>query len=310
MLTDVGPNFICRPYRGISVQDSPVPLDPASLRDHLLGRPVYRRTEFLVMVRGPHRAVVQVDTAPTGELFRPVADVRYLAGPDEVAFVHDERVDTGNASRMARAALSSARPARICVVRGRFQHVNFIVEPAPVRVRLVEVVPPEPPKLAEMARKVLDFDEDLPPMACDLVPIDLRELAAAAGDGRLLFPCRCAGLEPAGAVDFLDACPPARADWTLVGCERSRQIHHFLYGSDPPARVELCPRVVDPGAGGPGDEPTLMKCCLLERGLVRDGARTVVPWGATLEEVRRALHGLAGTRPAHPVDAAAQGDAP
>ncbi|MBW3603066.1 MAG: hypothetical protein KY434_10265, partial [Actinobacteria bacterium] len=290
MLTDVGPNFICRPYRGVSVQDSPVPLDAASLRDHLLGRPVYRRTEFLVMVRDGARAVVQVGVAPGDDLFRPVAEVRCLAGPDEVAFVHDERVDTANASQMARAALYSARPARICVVQGRFQHVNFIVEPAPLRVRLVEVVPPEPPKLLEMARRVADFDEELPPMAWDLVPIDVRELAAGAGADRLLFPCRCAGLELDGAVDFLDACPPGRGDWTLVGCERSRQIHRFLYGADPPARVDLCPRVVDPGTGSGawGDGPTLMKCCLLERGLERDGARTVVPWGATLEEVRDA----------------------
>jgi hypothetical protein len=310
MLTEVGPNFICRPYRGVSVQDCPVPLDAASLRGHLLGRPVYRRTEFLVMVRDGARAIVQVGTPPTGALFRPVTDVRCLAGPAEVAFVSDERVDTGNASQMARAALASAHGARVCVVQGRFQHVNFIVDPAPVRVRLVEVIPPEPPKLLEMARKVLDFDEELPPMDCDFVPIDLRELAAAADADHLLFPCRCAGLETNGAVDFLDAGPPERAEWTLVGCERSRQIHEFLYGTDPPARVELCPRLVDTGTG-PGewagelpDEQTLMKCCLLERGLERAGARVVVPWGATLEEVRRALHELAGTHPAPPGDPA------
>lgn len=300
MLTEVGPNFICRPYRGVSVQDCPVPLDAASLRGHLLGRPVYRRTEFLVMVRDGARAVVQVGTPPTGALFRPVTDVRFLAGPAEVAFVSDERVDTGNASQMARAALASAHGARVCVVQGRFQHVNFIVDPAPVRVRLVEVIPPEPPKLLEMARKVLDFDEELPPMDCDFVPIDLRELAAAADADHLLFPCRSAGLETDRRVDFLDAGPPERAEWTLIGCERSRQIHEFLYGTDPPARVELCPRLVD----SVGDEQTLMKCCLLERGLERAGARVVVPWGAALEEVRRALHELAGTRPAPPVDPA------
>jgi hypothetical protein len=37
-----------------------------------------------------------------------------------------------------------------------------------------------------------------------------------------------------------------------------------------------------------------MKCCLLERGIERDGDRWVVPWGASLEEVRGALRELAG----------------
>ena len=34
----------------------------------------------------------------------------------------------------------------------------------------------------------------------------------------------------------------------------------------------------------------LTKCCLLERGLERDGDRQVVPWGANLKEVQSALH--------------------
>ena len=93
---------------------------------------------------------------------------------------------------MARVARAGAR---VTVVQGRFEHVNFIVEPAPLRVRVLEVVPPEPPKLLEMARAVLDYDEDLPPVELDFVPIDLRELAARAPGRHYLFPCRCAGLD-------------------------------------------------------------------------------------------------------------------
>ena len=50
----------------------------------------------------------------------------------------------------------------------------------------------------------------------------------------------------------------------------------------------MCPRV---HAGAP-DAPTLLKCCLRERGIESDGEAVVVPWGATLEEVREALHRL------------------
>lgn len=287
-MIEVGPNFIARPYREVSVQRLDVPLDPASVRTYLVGRPVYRRTSFLVLVRGEERALVQVEKASTVPLFSPVRDVRYLAAPEDVVFVEDPEADTGNASHMARAALGSGAKGRVYVVQGRFQHVNFIVDPEPVRVRVVEVVPPEPPKLLEMARRVLDYDEELPPIELELVPIDLRKLATGAPADRYLFPCRCSGLELSVPVDFLDSCPPDEKAWTLVGCERSRQIHAFFYGRDPPARVEMCPKVVAPS----GDGPTLTKCCLIERGIETSPFRVVVPWGANLEEVRRALHAL------------------
>jgi hypothetical protein len=290
-MSEIGSNFVPRPYRGVSVQETQVPLDPWSVRDYLMGRPVYRRTSFMVLVRDGDRAVVQVEKTSTEPLFTPVTEVRYLAGPDEVAFIEDPAVDTGNASQLARAALGSGQSGRrVYVVQGRFQHVNFIVDPEPLTIRVVEVVPPEPPKLLEMARQVLDYDEELPPVELELVPIDLRRLAAVAGADRYLFPCRCTGLELDVPVDFLDACPPTQEAWTLVGCERSRQIHQAFYGQDPPRRVELCPRVL-----GRGDAaPTLLKCCLIERGIESEGSRQVVPWGASLDEVRRALRELAG----------------
>jgi hypothetical protein len=288
-VNDVGPNFIARPYRGVSVQDAPA-LDEASLRAWLGGRRVYRRTEFIVAAAGGEHAVVQVERAPDdGDVLVGVRGVRVLAPPDEVAFLVDPSVDTGNATQMARAALASGRSARVYVVRGRFEHVNFIVEPAPLAIRVVEVVPPEPPKLMEMARAVVDFDEELPPVELALDPIDLRELAAAHPAGHYLFPCRCSGLDAGAPVDFLDAGPPQAAAWTLVGCERSRQIHVALYGAEPQARVDFCPRELA-RAGG----PTLMKCCLRERGVERAGSTVVVPWGATLEEVRQAMRRLTG----------------
>jgi hypothetical protein len=273
---EVGPNFIARPYRGVSVQDAPG-LDEASLRSWLIGRRVYRRTEFVVAACGGSFAVVQVEHPVDDDVLATVADLRVLAGPDEVAFVVDPSVDTGNASQMARCARAGAR---VTVVRGRFEHVNFIVEPAPRRVRVLEVIPPEPPKLLEMVRAVVDYDEDLPPVELEYEAIDLRDLAPP---GPTMFPCRCSGLEG----EFLDAGPPTLGDWTLVGCERSRQIHVALYGAEPRARVDFCPRVV-----GSPDGPTLMKCCLFERGVRREGASMVVPWGAALDEVREALREL------------------
>ncbi len=273
-MIEVGPNFIARPYRGVSVQDAPG-LDEAALRSWLVGRRVYRRTEFVVAACNGQHAVVQVEHAVGDDILATVTDLRVVGPPDEVAFVMDPSVDTGNATQMARVAR-----ARVTVVQGRFEHVNFIVEPAPVRIRVLEVVPPEPPKLLEMARSVVDYDEGLPPVDLQFEAIDLRDLAPA---GRTMYPCRCSGLEG----EFLDAGPPELGDWTLVGCERSRQIHVALYGAEPRERIEFCPRVVGPAGG-----PTLLKCCLFERGVRREEASVVVPWGAALEEVREALREL------------------
>jgi hypothetical protein len=286
LVNEIGPNFIARPYRGVSVQDAPS-LEPDALLAHVRSRRVYRRTEFIVAVDGDQHALVQLERDQGDEILVGVRDARVLAGPDEVTFVVDASIDTANASQLARV---SDRDALVTVVEGRFQHVNFIYAPAPLRIRVVEVVPPFPPKLLDMARTVLEYDEELPPLQLDLVPIDLRELAAAHPSEHYLFPCRCAGLELGAPVDFLDAGPPVAADWTLLGCERSRQIHVALYGHDPHERVDFCPLLVE---GEPGPELTLLKCCLRERGIERSGARMTVPWGASLEEVRAALKELA-----------------
>lgn len=287
-MIEVGTNFICRPYRGVSVQEVTCSLDVGSLSDFLLGRNIYRRTEFLVLLRQGDVAVVQVEKASTAPLFSPVIDLRYLAGPGEATLIDDEKVDTANPTQMASAALASGYQARIYVVMGRFQHVNFIVDPSPVEVSVIEVIPPEPPKLLEMARKVVDYDETLPPTVFRQELVDLRSLASSAVPGPIVFPCRSSGLKLDVPTYFLDSGPAKMQEWTLVGCERSREIHDLLYEKSPSHWINMCPRNIGKGKA----IPTLTKCCLREEGIHVDGARVEVPWGATLEEVRMSLHEL------------------
>ena len=294
----LAPNFIVRPYRGVSVQRVPT-LDPAALREHLLARRVYRRTEFLVAESGGERAVVRIVRAPGDAILVPVADAEIVASGDEVAFVDSPQTDTGNATQLAAAAAASGAQARVYVVQGLFQHVNFIVSPSPVVVDVVEVVPPEPPKLVEMARAMVAVDEDLPPLDLRFRPIDLRDLIDANPAAAHMLPCRSGGLPTTDAIAFLDEGPELRDDTLLVGCERSRQIHAAMYDREPAGRVDFCPRV-RPIPAHPA--LTLIKCCLRERGIERVGPRQVlVPWGATLDEVRaglRLLCGLPATVPA------------
>ena len=113
-----------------------------------------------------------------------------IARPDETAFVDAPETDTAVPTQLARVAAQQAPGARCVIVRGRYGHVSFILDPAPIRIRVVEVVPPWPPKLADQLNRVLDLAEDLPPV--ELVPylVDLDELAATRPAEHYLFPCR------------------------------------------------------------------------------------------------------------------------
>jgi hypothetical protein len=280
-------NLVPRRYRDVSVTDLDQPLGAASLRAALLGREAYRRTRFIVARHGTQTAVVRIARVDHQPLFSPITDVEVLALPDECTFLRLPEVDTAVPSALAAAAAEHAPEVRCVVVHGRYEHVSFIVDPRPLRVAVVEVVPPHPAKLLDQARRVLGVGDDLPPI--ELIPhlVDLRELGATGDDARdRLLPCRGSGVVVEGAgVAYLDERPPAR-DWLLLGCERSREIHRWFYGSDADCR-DICPRRL------PAPGPALTKCCLLEEHVEVAEGRVTVPWGASLELVHTGLRELA-----------------
>ncbi|MDQ2959441.1 MAG: hypothetical protein M3R48_00095 [Candidatus Dormibacteraeota bacterium] len=291
MISEPEPNTISRPYRGVSVQEVDVPLRPDELVSFLLGREVYRRTTYLVLRHAEDTALVEVRKASEIPLFSRVIEARVLSGPEATVFIREPDVDVGNATALGRAAARHARHGRSAyVVLGRFEHINFIWKPQPVEVAVTEVVPPEPPKLLAQAEQVVAFDEDLPPIELKLEAVDLHEIAVRHPAPRYLLPCRGCGIDLPTPVEFLDTRPAIRHDWLMIGCERSLQFHRHFYGDDP-ARVDICPRKREHPAGS---TLRLVKCCLLERGVEMDGSTAVVPWGASLDEVRLALRRLTG----------------
>lgn len=277
-------------YRSVSVTDVEVPLTSGALAGLLVGREAYRRTAYIVVRNGGDCAVVRVQKASDDELFSPILALELLAGPAECVAVDDPEIDVAVPSQLARAARTSAPGARCVVVTGRYRHVNFILDPDPLVVRVVEVSPPEPAKLVDQAQRVLDVSDDLPPIELRPEVVDLQDLAAAHPAARYLLPCRGSGAAPEGAeVAYLDQRPP-HEDWTLIGCARSRQLHRWFYGGEEPPTVDICPRAL--AAAAPGG-PTLTKCCLLEEDVVAEGNVVVVPWGASLDEVRQGLRAVA-----------------
>ncbi len=279
-------NFVPLPYRRVSYQPYEGAMTEAAIRAHLLEREVYRRTDVVVLHKAEHElAVAAVQRAGSDALFARVEAVELLALPVDCVFIRSAETDPANRSALAKLAREHRVGSdRTAVVQGAFDHINIIHRPDPLVLRVVEVTPPDPPKLYKMAEQVLSY-ADLPPICLELERIDLRELCARVRPEAYLVPCRSGGLDDLGApVYFLDERPPVRRPWTLIGCERSLQFHRHYYGDEPP-RMEMCPRRLAPASG----RPTLLKCCLLEFDIEQDGMTAVVPWGADLPMVEQAL---------------------
>jgi hypothetical protein len=294
MISEPAPNTMTRPYRGLSVQEVDIPLTPGAVEALLRGRAIYRRTAYLALRNGAQTALAAVRPERTDTLFSPVAEVRVLSGPQTTLWITDPGTDVGNATALAQAALKHHRDEVLAyLVQGKFEHVNFIWRPAPVPIRVTEVIPPYPPKLLAMAEQVVAFDEDLPPVQLALDAVSVADLMACHPAPHYLLPCRGSGVASAGEISFLDSHPAYRQDWLLIGCERSLQFHEYFYRSRP-GQVDLCPKA---RSASPSGEFLLTKCCLLERGIEVDRRTAVVPWGANLDEVRAALRALCGLPP-------------
>jgi hypothetical protein len=282
-------NFVPLPYRSVSFQPYDGPMTAEAIEPYLLNREVYRRTD-IVILHGPNRdyAVAAVQRSASDSLFTRAEKVEILGLPADCVLIEDPDTDPANRSALAKTAVRhGVTSEQTAIVIGTFDHINIIHRPNPLRLRVVEVVPPTPPKLLHMIEHVLSY-ADLPPILLEPVTIDLRDLAATVKPEAYLVPCRSGGLNDLGApVHFLDERPKNRENWTLLGCERSLQFHRHYYGDEPP-RVEMCPRKLTQD----DSRLTILKCCLLEYDIERDGNRMIVPWGTDLPMIEKALRQL------------------
>jgi hypothetical protein len=287
-------NLVPLPYRCVSMQAYDGEMTAAAIVSHLMGREAYRRTDFIILHNdtGGDKAyaVAAIKRAfdESDPLFTSITRVEVLALPETCVFIEDKEVDPANRSGLgALARRHGIGPGQTLILWGMYDHVNLIHNPDPLVIRVIEVAPPEPPKLFSLARKVLVY-ADLPPIELELERIELRKLCHSVEAKSYLVPCRSGGLDDLPApVHFLDERPGKREDWVLIGCERSLQFHRHYYGDEPPM-MDMCPR----NLAGQRAAPTLLKCCLLETHFERDGPIGVVPWGTDLDLVEQALRKL------------------
>jgi hypothetical protein len=278
-------------YRTVAFTDVAVDLDGDSLRKFFLSRQVYRRTRFVVARNQGGYAIVELTKADEAELFVDVTDVRVLAGPHETLFVDRPDIDTAVPSQLLRAARDLADAPRCVVVRGRYEHVNFILDAIPHRVHVLDVAPPWPAKLNDQVQRVVDTAEELPATEYVSQVVDLEEIAAGEPAGHYLLPCRGGGMSVPGAeISYLDEVPP-QSDWVLLGCARSRAIHDHFYPEKASSvrQVDTCPAALATRMPLPPGEARLTKCCLLEESIETRGDTVVVPWGASFTLVAEGL---------------------
>ncbi len=294
------PNLVPGEYRGVAVTEVACELDEGSLAAHFIGLEAYRRTRFIVVRRGQHTAIIAVEKHQTADgedpLFAPITAVTLLVEADDCAFVVRPNLDTAVPTALGRAALEDAPEKRGVVVQGSYGHISFIVDPAPLRLTVREVVPPYPPKLYDQTRRLLEVAEHLPPITLVAEVVELTDLARSRPSSEYLLPCRGGGVTVGAASTFYLDERPEHRPWTLIGCERSQQIHHWFYG-ERADQVDICPRVVPAGPTGPTGPnlgAVLTKCCLFEREIVVETGQVVVPWGASLAQISEALTAIVG----------------
>jgi hypothetical protein len=267
----------------------PGPLTRESILAASKGRLAYKLTDFYCVTDGSAWAVASIRKAAGRSLLVPIRDVRVIAGPEETAYVEDPTVDTTNPSSMLMAAERHAPGARCVVVQGEFNHLSFVVRGGhEVRVTALDVVPPRPSKVAELARRAL-ATTGLPVILSEEV-VDLADFAREVpADRRLMMPCRASGLAVDRPVDYLDEQPPLGGEEpvTLVGCRLSGRIFRERYGRDPDRTVTMCPLELASLRGVQGW--TLVKCCNEKGPYTLRGDVVAVPWSATRGDVAAAL---------------------
>lgn len=280
-------NFVPLSCRQVSVQKYSGPWTNEDIKTHLTGRDAYRRTEFIILHQEGCCAIVKITKDSDEPLFSPITGVETLVIPENCTWVEDSAIDVGNRSAMAEKALSlNISSDETLIIRGKFEHTNFIHRPDPLRVQVFDLVPPEPSKLYELAKAVLEY-ADLPAIHLEYHPINFEKLAEQEPDAdAYLIPCRASGIKLKKPILYLDEHPEFQ-NWVLIGCERSAEIHRHFYGHEP-KRIEICQRKLKANEL----KPTLVKCCILEDHIEVSNNFAVVPWGAKLHHVEEALRAL------------------
>ena len=266
------------------MRDVGIPLDEDSIASLMEDWTAYVRTDDLILRNGDGYAALHLEKEPGTGLFRKVTGYEILSLPDETVYVEAPDMDVLNVPALAE--LQARHPGKAVVVRGMFSHINYIKDMEPLRLMVVDNVPPSPAKLGVLVERALASGFVDLPVVPEVRIIDMADKVADVRTEEVMFPCRVSYLEAPMPYSFLDDAPSEVGDVTLIGCHLSQRIFRSLYGRDIPF-INVCPAdYVEPGV------KTIVKCCKVKQGHELDGDVVRVPWGATVPEVVDAINAL------------------
>jgi len=270
----------------VGVAEVSFKLTEKNLREHFTGRRSYTRTKFYAVTNGDDWAVIEVSKKITKKLFQSVESIKVLSLPDRTRFVHEPELDVLDIRNLL--DVQHRNKGKLVVFKGRFEHVSFVDVKLPAKVRVIDVVPPNPPKLDVLIKELAGKNSLL---KIDTEVIDIAEMIAGKERDAML-PCRASyeGMSKRSKWKYLDQAPTLSEGQVrsslLVGCPLSARIFEEIYGSKPKL-ANICAReTVEVGARDP---PTISRCCRVKEGVEVDGRMIIVPWGANICEVAEAL---------------------
>ncbi len=275
--------------KDVSMHEVDFPLTRESVDRLMSGWKSYVRTDSLVLKYGDDYAVVHLEKASGTGLFRELKGHEILSLPEDTVYVEDPQLDVLNLPAMAE--IQKEHPGKTVVVRGMFSHISYVKDLEPLRLLIVDSVPPSPSKLGVLVRRALASGFVEHPIVVEDRVIDMASKIPEVETSEIMFPCRVSHLEAEKPYCFLDDAPSSVGDVTLIGCHLSRRIFKELYGRDVPF-IDVCPR----DYVGEG-EFAITKCCRVKEGHERRGNAVCVPWGATVPEIVDALNDLFSSPP-------------
>jgi len=272
----------------LGVAEVPFELTEKNLKAHFLGRRSYTRTAFYAVTNGDEWAVIQVSKTPTKNLFQPIESVKVVSLPARTRFVREPKLDVLDIRNLLE--VQSRNKGKLVVFQGRFEHVSFVDIKLPARIKIIDVIPPNPPKLEVLIKELIGRNS---PLKVEANVIDISGLVANEKSD-IIMPCRASYediLEKSKRKwRYLDQAPVLSVKQIrsslLVGCPLSARIFEELYGSKP-RLANICAR--ENAKRGSKVPPTIARCCRVKEGVEVDGKMILVPWGANICEVAEAL---------------------
>lgn len=274
--------------KDVSIKRVEFPLTEKEIQKNLVNKPAYKRTKFIILNNEDDWAVVKIKKPEVKNLFSKIQNVKIISMPDSTKYVEDASIDVLSPTRMAEKAEELGKETLI--VKGKFEHVSFIHKEKPIPVIVFEVVPPEPPKLVELVKKVLSSGNINKPVKVIPKILNLCELEKHCKNQNILFPCYASELKSDKKTFYLDQKPKLSKEElqniSLIGCDLSLRIFKTIYNFEPEF-FNFCPK--KRALAEKPKQLLITKCCEIKEGYERIGNLVVVPWGATVKEVEEAL---------------------